>query len=368
MIRIIEGDRKLKGGIGPAPELTYLKVLLKGLNVDDVDALRKAIPAGSSISIVPCAKNDMLLMGHRDSYLEMVEKIKPRGIAHELEKAIENYLSKPIFKISSEELETPAIMGVLNLTPDSFSDDGISGENALERAKTMVEEGASILDIGGESTRPGHRPVSSEEEGRRVLPVLKTLRKEGTNIPVSIDTTKLEIVQKTIDLVDIINDQWGLQKRDRNNEGFARIVADAEKSIILMHNWGAGAGSMYDGPDIMDEVISFLKRSVEIAESNGILSDKIMVDPGLGFGKRWTQSLEVIERIRELKVLGKPILVGASRKSFIGKTLGLEVGERLEGTLAVTAYVLSQGASIVRVHDVKENVRVARLIAALMRF
>lgn len=286
---------------------------LSQLGEEDVISLKDAVASFSGVALRFADGDRVLLAGTLEGYSELIERMGPKGLALELEEAVRNYTSRPIFKVKDEEVKMPAVMGIINLTPDSFSGDGLSGEgveSAVQRALAMVEEGAAILDVGGESTRPGHRPVTLEEETKRVIPVLKAL--EGIDVPISIDTTKPEMVQRAIGLIDIVNDQWGLQKRGRDNGEFARILADSEKSIILMHNWGAG--SVYDGPDIVDEVISFLKGSIEIGEENGIDPERMMVDPGLGFGKSQKQSLEMVARIGELRVLGKPILVGASKE------------------------------------------------------
>jgi len=343
----------------------YLNTWFKGLDAQESNLFCKASHE-LEISVTP-ASEGVLLSGDLSRYRELIRELGPSTAARDLKMAIKNYLSNPVFRIRGVKLEAPAVMGILNLTPDSFSGDGTFGTEALERTRRMAAEGASILDVGGESTRPGHTPTSPKEEEGRVVPFLQSLKDEGINVPISIDTTKLQIVKKTRDLVDIINDQWGLQMRGRENEKLAKFVALSGKSIILMHNWGMGAGHVYDGPDIMDEVISFLKRSIEIAEGGGIDPERIMVDPGIGFGKGRRQNLEVIKRIGELRVLGKPILVGASKKSFLGKKEGLDPSERLEGTLAVTAYALSQGASVVRVHNVRENRRAAKIIEDLLR-
>ncbi|HIH98648.1 MAG TPA: dihydropteroate synthase [Thermoplasmata archaeon] len=253
-------------------------------------------------------------------------------------------------------------MGILNVTPDSFSDGGkFYGEGkAAEGARRMIEEGADIIDVGGESTRPGHKSVSFEEEEKRVIPVIERLRDEVEK-PVSIDTTKLGIAEKALKLgVEVVNDQWGLQMKGRDNKGFAKLIADHDAALVLMHNRD---NNRYG--DLMYELLCFLEQGIRIAENNGVDPRKIIVDPGVGFGKDAEQNLMVLARVRELKVLGKPILIGPSRKSFIGKTLGLEVEDRLEGSLAAIAYAMEQGVNVVRMHQVKESVRVAKLMSAL---
>jgi dihydropteroate synthase len=311
-------------------------------------------------------------MGNLRSYSETIKKLKLqpikelRKIAGDAEGGIRNYFSVPeCFEVNGKRFDfsRPLVMGILNVTPDSFSDGGkFYGEGkAAEGARRMIEEGADIIDVGGESTRPGHKSVSFEEEEKRVIPVIERLRDEVEK-PVSIDTTKLEIAEKALKLgVEVVNDQWGLQMKGRDNKGFAKLIADHDAALVLMHNRD---NNRYG--DLMYELLCFLEQGIRIAENNGVDPRKIIVDPGVGFGKDVEQNLRVLARVRELKVLGKPILIGPSRKSFIGKTLGLEVEDRLEGSLATIAYAMGQGVNVVRMHQVKESVRVAKLMNALM--
>jgi dihydropteroate synthase len=317
-------------------------------------------------------RSDILLMGNLRSYSETIKKLKLqpikelRKIAGDAEGGIRNYFSVPeCFEVNGKRFDfsRPLVMGILNVTPDSFSDGGkFYGEGkAAEGARRMIEEGADIIDVGGESTRPGHKSVSFEEEEKRVIPVIERLRDEVEK-PVSIDTTKLEIAEKALKLgVEVVNDQWGLQMKGRDNKGFAKLIADHDAALVLMHNRD---NNRYG--DLMYELLCFLEQGIRIAENNGVDPRKIIVDPGVGFGKDVEQNLRVLARVRELKVLGKPILIGPSRKSFIGKTLGLEVEDRLEGSLATIAYAMGQGVNVVRMHQVKESVRVAKLMNALM--
>jgi len=316
-------------------------------------------------------RSDILLMGNLRSYSETIKKLKLqpikelRKIAGDAEGGIRNYFSVPErFEVNGKRFDfsRPLVMGILNVTPDSFSDGGkFYGEGkAAEGARRMIEEGADIIDVGGESTRPGHKSVSFEEEEKRVIPVIERLRDEVEK-PVSIDTTKLGIAEKALKLgVEVVNDQWGLQMKGRDNKGFAKLIADHDAALVLMHNRD---NNRYG--DLMYELLCFLEQGIRIAENNGVDPRKIIVDPGVGFGKDAEQNLMVLARVRELKVLGKPILIGPSRKSFIGKTLGLEVEDRLEGSLAAIAYAMEQGVNVVRMHQVKESVRVAKLMSAL---
>jgi dihydropteroate synthase len=263
------------------------------------------------------------------------------------------------------------LMGIINVSPDSFSGDGLtSADSALAQARRMASEGADILDIGGESTRPGAPPVGLEDELVRVIPAVRQIASE-IPIPISVDSSKYELVRQALEVgAAIINDQWGLKKDPR----LAELAAETGAPLILMSNQRDKGGydasmnrdtAYYD--DIMREVISSLHDSVRLAEKAGVPSDKIIIDPGLGFGKTWQFDLEIIRRMEELKPMNKPVLVGPSRKSFIKMVLGLPANERLEGTAAAVAIAISKGADIVRVHDVKEMVRVCRVSDAIIR-
>ncbi len=268
--------------------------------------------------------------------------------------------------------ERTYVMGILNMSPDSFSGDGITSlEVAVAQAHRFVSEGADILDIGGESTRPGSSPISVDEEIRRVVPVIERLASEIT-IPLSIDTYKSEVAQQALKAgVTMINDQWGL-KRDQR---LAELAAERGVSLILMSNQRDKGGydtgiqrdtAYYD--DLMTEVASSLNNSMELALKLGVPQENIIVDPGIGFGKTWRQELEIIRRLDELQGLKRPILIGPSRKSFIGMVLELPTDERLEGTAAAIAIGIAKGADIVRVHDVQQMIRVCRVSDAIVRW
>jgi dihydropteroate synthase len=271
------------------------------------------------------------------------------------------------------------IMGILNVTPDSFSGDGLVQEAdsvaaAVTRGLEMVVHGADILDVGGESTRPGAEPVSEKEEIRRVVPVIRALRAE-TNVLISIDTSKAAVARAALDAgADIVNDVWGL----RADQDLAQVVADAGSPVILMHNRSqrkhvqidAALGGRYVGMEY-DALIEDIKRelgvSIDLAHQAGITDDRIILDPGVGFGKTVEQNLEIIDRLDEIKAMGYPLLLGTSRKSFIGYTLDLPPDQRAEGTAATTAIGIDRGADIIRVHDVLINARVARMTDAIVR-
>jgi len=252
------------------------------------------------------------------------------------------------------------IAGVINLSPDSFSGDGFaSHQEAIAMAMRMNAEGADIIDVGGESTRPGAIPVSAEEEIGRIVPVIAHLRRE-LNIPLSVDTYKYDVACAAVAAgAAIINDISGLREDTR----LAALAGERGLSIVVTANQ---RGRQITG-DIIAAVISDLRYAVQRCKGAGITSENIVVDPGLGFGKTTAQNLEIIRRLGELKVLGCPVMVGPSRKSFIGLTLGLPEDQRLEGTAAAVAISIAQGADIIRVHDVKEMARVARLSDAVVR-
>jgi len=252
------------------------------------------------------------------------------------------------------------IMGILNVTPDSFSDGGKYHEvdAALKRAEQMIREGAAILDIGGESTRPGYTPVSEEEEMERILPVIEAV-KQRLDIPVSVDTYKGVVAESAILAgADLVNDIWGLKADVK----MAELIAKQEVACCLMHN-RTNTSYMHFVP----EVLSDLKESLAIAHKAGISDDRIILDPGVGFAKDYEQNLEVLRNLSEVKGLGYPVLLGTSRKSVIGLTLDLPSEERLEGTLATTVAAVQQGCAFVRVHDVKENYRVIQMAQAIYR-
>jgi len=264
------------------------------------------------------------------------------------------------------------VMGVINVSPDSFSGDGLADvEEAIARAERLASEGADIIDIGGESTRPASAPLSPDEELQRVIPVVEKIAQQ-ISVPLSVDTYKLEVARQALNAgADMINDIWGLQKEPR----LAELAAQKGVPIALMSN-------QRDSPcrDIMSAVISDLKRAIKQALDTGVPWENIIVDPGIGFGKTQEQNLEVLQRLEELQALGRPILLGSSRKSFIGWVLDLTPEQRLNemafvppgdqrlaGTAATIAIGIAKGADIVRVHDVKEMARVCKMSDALVR-
>lgn len=266
-------------------------------------------------------------------------------------------------RIGTQEFNTKEktyIMGILNVTPDSFSDGGRYREMdaALRRAEEMIRDGAAILDIGGESTRPGYTPVSESEEIERVLPVVEAIKKRF-EIAVSVDTYKSNVAEAAILAgADLINDIWGL-KADAK---MAEVIAKHQVACCLMHN-----RKNTDYVDFLQDVKNDLQESVVLARKAGILEDKIILDPGVGFAKNYDQNLTCIRNLSTMKELGYPILLGTSRKSVIGLTLDLPSEERVEGTLVTTVAAVAQGASFVRVHDIKENERAIKMAEAIYR-
>ncbi len=273
--------------------------------------------------------------------------------------------------------ERTFVMGVVNVTPDSFSGDGLLARHdpiaaAVDQATAMVEAGADILDVGGESTRPGSDAVDEAEEIARVRPVIAAIRR-ALEVPISIDTSKAAVAEAALDAgADLVNDVWAMSADPR----MADVVARARVPVVLMHNrlataaTGGPVGGHYADvryDDVVADVRNALLGLAEAARGAGIPPEHIILDPGLGFGKTPAQNLELLDRVDELRSLGWPILVGPSRKSFVGAALGLPPGDRLEGTAAAVAVAVARGADIVRVHDVAAMVRVARMADAIVR-
>ncbi len=264
-------------------------------------------------------------------------------------------------------LERTLIMGIVNVTPDSFSDGGrfLDRERAVEHALRLVDEGADIIDIGGESTRPGAQPVPLEEELRRVIPVVEGLRRRS-EVMISVDTYKAEVARRALEAgAEMVNDISAL----RFDPEMARVVAQHDAYVVLMHMQGTPQ-TMQDNPqydDVVQDIREFLHERIAAAVAAGIKREKIIIDPGIGFGKLLEHNLEILRRLEELKALGRPILIGPSRKSFIGQLTGLPVDQRLEGTIASVVVGVLHGAAIVRVHDVAPVRRALQIVDAIKR-
>ncbi|MBU0687467.1 MAG: dihydropteroate synthase [Candidatus Margulisbacteria bacterium] len=310
---------------------------------------------------------DVLVFGTRRAFNQLAAKLKMHQfglpqIASETLAAIKNYSKRPApLKIGKKKFnfKRTYIMGILNVTPDSFSDGGdyLNVDAAVERAVDMETEGADIIDIGGESTRPGSNPVSADAEITRVVPVIKKLKKRLA-IPVSIDTYKSKVAKAALAAgAAMVNDISGL----RFDKKMAKVLAKAKVPVCVMHIKGKPRNMQKKivYADLVSEIYCYLKESIEIAKRAGILDEQIVIDPGLGFGKTVDFNFEILKRLAEFKSLGHAILVGPSRKSFIGAVLNLPPAERREGTAAAVVAAISGGANIVRVHDISSIKRVA---------
>lgn len=315
-------------------------------------------------------KTDCLLMGNLAQFNRLTEKLhrQPFGLdrlAQDLSRNLANYQKDEFnlilgrYKMALRQ-NRARIMGIVNMTPDSFSQDGLYVKSQIPSSKSqidkivnhiakMVRDGADIIDIGGESTRPGAKPVSVKEELKRTIPVIKKIAQK-IKVPISIDTYKPEVARQALDNgASLVNDIAGL------NHKMAKIVSEYKAGVVIMHMQGKPQ-TMQNNPvykSLLDEIIEYLDKAISEAVDYGIHRDKIIIDPGIGFGKTLEHNLEILNRLREFKILGRPILVGPSRKSFIGKILNAGPQERIFGTLSACALAVKNGASIVRVHDVK---------------
>lgn len=378
--RIFEEIGVTEGGSGyMIPKAIFKCVRLKNIPARSGNLIKQEMLAKGGEAAV--AKNtitgegstDIILMGTIKQYRLLIKKLKlqPFGLkelAEEIELIIQSH-SRQKFNMklaNGKELELgkrTLIMGILNVTPDSFSDGGRYNEvdNAVRHALQMCEDGADIIDVGGASSRPDSVMADEEEELRRVMPVVERLSKEG--ICISVDTFRGEVARQVLDTgAHIINDIGGLQL----DSGLLDVLVKWQVPVILMHNrMQIKKDQVYS--DLISDVILELKQSINMAVEGGLQSDKIIIDPGVGFGKTVAENRILIKRLEEFASLGKPVLLGTSRKSFIGHTLNLEVDERLEGSLATVSMGIMNGADIIRVHDVKESKRVALMTDAVMR-
>jgi len=367
-----EAGQKLMASKGVFRVIKLEGVSTKAANMIKQEMLSKGGEAAVARGVANFSvdKSDVLLMGTLRQYHQLIAKLRLQPfkldmLADELCRVLTNYEGHQIKEINCPPYHLPfgertLVMGILNVTPDSFTDGGlyIDLDIAVEHAKRMVAEGADIIDVGAESTRPTAERVSQEEELRRLIPVVERLTRE-ISVPISVDTYKAEVARQAVAKgAHIINDVWGCKA----DPDMARTMAELDVPVILMHNQ---KGTEY--LSLMDDILRALQQSIDLAEGAGVKPEKIIIDPGIGFGKTYEQNLEVMKRLGELKNLGKPILLGTSRKSMIGNTLDLPTNERVEGTIATTTLGIIYGADIVRVHDVKENVRAARMTDAMAR-
>jgi dihydropteroate synthase len=330
-----------------------------------------------SIPYADSSPSDVVLTGTPDQLKRFVRSFTPHNVFPKnfpikLHSLLDNYLRSD-YKIDCSgkilDLENRThIMGILNVTPDSFSDGGlyVDAEKASVRAREMAEQGADIIDIGGESTRPGAEPLSDEEELGRIIPVIERLAAE-LSVPLSVDTYKATVAKKALEAgASIINDISGL----RFSPDMAKIAADYGAAVVIMHIKGTPRdmqqNPVYD--DVVAEVMSYLADGIAIAVRAGVDREKILIDPGIGFGKALEHNLTLLSRLDEFRSLGRPIVLGTSRKKFIGTILGIPVPERrVDGTAATVALGIERGASVVRVHDVVRMAQVARMTDAILK-
>jgi dihydropteroate synthase len=351
-----------------APKMLSHCVKLTGLQCRQANILKQEMlslggDAAVARGTVACSidSTDVILVGTHKQLHKLCAKLSPQpfalpAIARELKTVLEHAVSPPALWRTSQRalsLERPLIMGILNVTPDSFSDGDLflSPQKAFDRALEMADEGADIIDIGGESTRPGAPPVSAEVELRRILPVIEGLSGK-LSCPVSVDTWKSSVAASALSAgAEIINDISGLNFDPQMPE----TVAKSGAGIVLMHTGGTPQTmqNQTDYTDLIGNITQALSISCDRACEAGVERDHIAIDPGIGFGKESGQNLEILRRLDEFSSLGFPVLIGTSRKSFIGKTLSREAGERLHGTSATVAMAVANGARIIRVHDIK---------------
>jgi dihydropteroate synthase len=366
------------------PKMFHLNIVLDGLecrvaNIIKQEMLSLGGDAAVARGAVACSvvRSDVILMGTLKQMQRFTEKISTQpfglsGISERIREIMKNVLKDSfLLRTSRRNLnlgERTLIMGILNVTPDSFSDGGRfdSPEKAIEEGIRMAEEGADILDIGGESTRPGSDPVSPEEEMRRVIPVIRALALR-TDLPLSVDTMKASVAREALAKgAEIVNDVSAMEF-DRS---MAKAVADAGAAVVLMHMKGIPK-SMQVGDvsyrSLRGEIIAYLRRRIERAGDVGIDPTQIIVDPGIGFGKTVTDNMRLISHLSEFEALGRPILVGVSRKAFIGRITGGTPAERDEGTAAAITAAILNGGRIIRVHDVAMMKKVATMADALLR-
>ena len=389
----------MPGGVDiMAPKALLRPIKLEGVGFSAAMILKQEMLSLGGDAVLPGGiylsrgeETDLLLVGTLSHYSSLVRKLRAQplpslqALAEELTTGLEHTAGRMLGEtmINGQRFlwgERTYVMGVLNLTPDSFSGDGLIGgagdfiEVAVAQARRFAEEGADILDVGGESTRPGSKPVTVEEEVARVIPVIKRLARE-VDLPISVDTYKAQVARVALDAgAAMVNDVWGL----RMDPDLGPLVAERGVPVILMHNrsrpkdaaQSERLGGQYVGveyEDLMADLIRELRDSIEGALSTGVAWEQIIMDPGIGFGKTVEQNVVLLRRLGELRVLGRPILLGTSRKSVVGYTLNLPPEERVEGTATTVALGIASGVDIVRVHDVKEMVRVARMADAIVR-
>jgi len=387
----VEEARAEIARIGPSlPALGWLadKASVRAMRLEGVRGKAAAIlkqellAVGGDCVVSPQVANfddsprPVILLATIRQYEHLLPKLRrqPLGlaqIADQVHTVLEHYEQhqRPALRCPQGEIvvgQRTVVMGIINMTPDSFAGDGISGSDqaALQQAKDFAANGADIIDIGGESTRPGSEGVGVAEELERVLPALDAIR-PVVNVPISIDTTKAEVARIAVAHgADIINDVYALR-----GEGMLGVAAEAGVPVVIMHMLGMPR-TMQDNPtydDLITEIYDFFVRRLDAAVTAGIAEQQIIIDPGFGFGKTVNHNLEIVRRLREFRSLGRPVLIGPSRKSTIGKVLGRPAPQRLWGTAATCAAAIMNGADIIRVHDVAQIAQVARMTDAIIQ-
>jgi len=354
-------------------------VIVGPLSLEQALGLRRAAKEVGALAVLakPAGRADptraeVVVMGGMEQLLATAARVSGE-MAARMEAAVKGFgaPAQRVLRCRGRELklgEKTLVMGIVNVTPDSFSGDGLGSdaEAAVAQGLRMVEEGADLLDIGGESTRPGSEPVSKEDELRRVLPVIEGLSRE-VQVPISVDTYKSEVAREALARgAAIVNDISGLHA----DPELARVAAEAGAAVIVMHIQGTPRDMQKEPKyaDVIGEISEYLAEGIARGEAAGLTREQIVVDPGIGFGKTLEHNLEILRRLREFRSLGCPVMVGTSRKSMIGKLLGdLPPDQRVEGTAATVALAVAAGADIVRVHDAKEMARVARVADAILR-
>ena len=353
-------------------------MLVGPLTLEQAQALRQAAKGAGALAVLakPAGRADptradVIVMGGMEQLAATAAKVGG-DIGARMEAARAAFAAPPqrVLRCRGREItlgEKTLVMGIVNVTPDSFSGDGLGSdvEAAIAQGKRMVEEGADLLDIGGESTRPGSEPVSEEDELRRVLPVIEGLARQA-EVPISIDTYKSSVARAGVTAgASIVNDISGLH----HDPQMAKIAAEAGAAVIIMHIQGTPRDMQKDPKyaDVIGEISDYLAEGIATAEAAGVTREQIVVDPGIGFGKTLEHNLEILRRLREFRALGCAVMVGTSRKSMIGRILDLPADQRVEGTAATVALAIAAGVDIVRVHDVKEMLRVARVADAIVR-
>jgi dihydropteroate synthase len=376
------------------PKASFRTVKAEGLNFAAANIIKQEMLArggevvtSRTVYTSKESDSDVLIMGTLGQFRSLIKKLRMQpfkslqAVSTELQLALDRHAGEELrpLQIGGRRFswgERTYIMGVVNVTDDSFSGDGLGRDvdAAVAQAERMVQEGADLIDVGGESTRPGAEPVVVEDELDRVLPVVEALAGR-LDVPISIDTYESEVAAAAVEAgASLINDVWGL----RMDRQLAEVAARHQVPLVLMHNrsrpkdavqterlGGRYQGVEYD--DLMGDIVRELRESIDLAVQAGVEMQSIIVDPGIGFGKTVEQNLQIMANLSELRVLGRPVLLGPSRKSFIGFTLDVPPEERVEGTAAAVAVGIANGADIVRVHDVQEMARVARMTDAIVR-